>query len=150
MTKMRPEVETINEMIVLTIINLNLEFELFNTVITVNLSVILTLTTLLISVAKNLAQTSYIKWIEYWLIFAKLIPFTQVFLITCLEALKERKGEGSEASTEKCLVAIGRKQVKLSIVKGLNFLQVHPLVPVSPSQTTEEKPLNGAHVISII
>ena len=50
----------------------------FNTAITVNLSVMLTLTTLLISVVKKLAQTSYIKWIEYWLIFAQLIPFTQV------------------------------------------------------------------------
>ena len=44
----------------------------------------LTTTTLLISVIKKLAQTSYIKWIEWWLIFAMLIPFTQVILITVI------------------------------------------------------------------
>ena len=57
----------------------------FNTAITENLSVMLTLTTLLISVVKKLAQTSYIKWIEFWLIFAQLIPFALVILITWLE-----------------------------------------------------------------
>ena len=61
----------------------------FNTAITVNLTVMLTTTTLLISVVKKLAQTSYIKWIEWWLIFAMLIPFTQVILITGMEWSKE-------------------------------------------------------------
>ena len=50
----------------------------FNTAITVNLTVMLTTTTLLISVVNRLAQTSYIKWIEYWLIFAQMVPFAQV------------------------------------------------------------------------
>ena len=53
----------------------------FNTAITVNLTVMLTTTTLLISVVTRLAQTSYIKWIEYWLIFAQLVPFIQVNLV---------------------------------------------------------------------
>ena len=56
----------------------------FNTAITVNLTVMLTTTTLLISVLTRLAQTSYIKWIEYWLIFAQLVPFVQVIIpIVC-------------------------------------------------------------------
>ena len=93
----------------------------FNTAITVNLSVMLTLTTLLISVVKKLAQTSYIKWIEYWLIFAQLIPFIQVILITTLERLRE-KADGKtksriepamERSKDPCLVSIGGKQVKV-------------------------------------
>jgi hypothetical protein len=57
----------------------------FNTAITVNLTVMLTITTLLISVRNKLSTTSYIKWIEYWLIFAQLTPFTQVMLISCIE-----------------------------------------------------------------
>ena len=61
----------------------------FNTAITVNVTVMLTTTTLLISVVKKLAPTSYIKWIEAWLIFAQLIPFTQIILITLVEWLKE-------------------------------------------------------------
>ena len=52
----------------------------FNTAITVNLTVMLTTTTLLISVVTRLAQTSYIKWIEYWLIFAQFVPFIQVLI----------------------------------------------------------------------
>ena len=50
----------------------------FNTAITVNLTVMLTTTNLLISVTTKLAQTSYIKWMEAWLIFAQLVPFIQV------------------------------------------------------------------------
>ena len=129
----------------------------FNTAITVNLSVMLTLTTLLISVVKKLAQTSYIKWIEYWLIFAQLIPFTQVILITCLEALKERREEkmkamresAMERSKEQCPVAIGGNQVKVRIQLALNLFQVHHLVPVA-SLPTEEKHLDVAHVLSIM
>ena len=54
----------------------------FNTAITVNLTVMLTTTTLLISVNKKLATTGYIKWLEAWLIFAQFFPFVQVLLIT--------------------------------------------------------------------
>ena len=51
----------------------------FNTAITVNLTVMLTVTTLLISVVNKLALTSYVKLMEGWLIFAQLVPFIQVF-----------------------------------------------------------------------
>ena len=69
----------------------------FNTAITVNVTVMLTTTTLLISVVKKLAPTSYIKWIEAWLIFAQLIPFAQVILITLIQWLQEkRKTKGEE------------------------------------------------------
>ena len=61
----------------------------FNTAITVNLSVMLTITTLLIRVLNKLPTTSYIKWIEYWLIFALMVPFTQVIFITVLQWLME-------------------------------------------------------------
>ena len=50
----------------------------FNTAIATNLTVMLTMTNLMSSVLTRLAQTSYIKWIEYWLIFAQLVPFVQV------------------------------------------------------------------------
>ena len=63
----------------------------FNTAITVNLTVLLTTTTLLISINKKLATTGYIKWIEAWLIFAQFVPFVQVILITGIEQLRERQ-----------------------------------------------------------
>ena len=61
----------------------------FNTAITVNLTVMLTITSLLISIMNKLASTSYIKWIEFWLIFAQLVPFTQVILITGIQFLRD-------------------------------------------------------------
>ena len=73
----------------------------FNTAITVNLTVMLTTTTLLISVVKKLAKTSYIKWIEAWLIFAMLIPFTQVILITCIEWLRDKNKNGDTNANDK-------------------------------------------------
>ena len=78
----------------------------FNTAITVNLTVMLTTTTLLISVVKKLAPTSYIKWIEAWLIFAQLIPFTQVILITLIELFRK-----SEPTTDKAKVRTVQEEV---------------------------------------
>ena len=63
----------------------------FNTAITVNVTVMLTITTLLISVVKKLAVTSYIKWIEGWLIFAQLVPFVQIIFITSIEWIREKE-----------------------------------------------------------
>ena len=62
---------------------------LIYTAITVNLSVMLTMTYLLISVLKKLPPTPYVKWIEYWLIFAEMVTFTQVIFITALQWLME-------------------------------------------------------------
>ena len=73
----------------------------FNTAITVNITLMLTTTTLLISVVKKLAQTSYVKWIEAWLIFAMLIPFIQVILITYIEWLREEKNKEDMDKTDK-------------------------------------------------
>jgi hypothetical protein len=61
----------------------------FNTAITVNLTVMLTITTLLISVRSKLPPTSYLKWVEYWLIFAQLVPFIHVIIITSIEWFRE-------------------------------------------------------------
>ena len=97
----------------------------FNTAITVNLSVMLTLTTLLISVVKKLAQTSYIKWIEYWLIFAQLIPFIQVILITCLEGL--RKNKSGDNTSEKGEVAMERSKEQCSVHVGGQIIKVWKL-----------------------
>ena len=87
----------------------------FNTAITVNLTVMLTVTTLLISVISRLAQTSYVKWIELWLIFAQLVPFAQVLLITIIQLLGEEqsKEKPMEKVQESCWVDIGDKKIKV-------------------------------------
>ena len=60
----------------------------------------LTVTTLLISVLKKLPPTSYIKWIEYWLIFALMVPFSQAVLLTAIQWNLERKHETKQHNTE--------------------------------------------------
>ena len=54
----------------------------FESAIAVNLTVMLVLTSMFISVVAALPVTSYIKMIEIWLLFTLLIPFIDV-LLTC-------------------------------------------------------------------
>merc|ERR1719458_2508824 len=63
----------------------------FNGAIAANLTVMLTMTNLIKSVLERLPQTSYIKWIEYWLLFTQFIPFVQVILITTIEWLRNQE-----------------------------------------------------------
>ena len=64
----------------------------FESALSVNLAVMLVITTLFISVMNKLASTSYIKWIEFWLIFTQLIPFSGAVLLTVLELYRDDLG----------------------------------------------------------
>ena len=50
----------------------------FEAALTVNLTNMLVMTTIFISVMEKLPITSYSKMIDYWLIFCQLVPFTEV------------------------------------------------------------------------
>ena len=52
----------------------------FEAIVTVNLTGMLVLSTMFVSVSSNLPVTSDIKMIEVWLIFSLLVPFTEVLL----------------------------------------------------------------------
>ena len=134
----------------------------FNTAITVNVTVMLTTTTLLISVVKKLAQTSYIKWIEWWLIFAMLVPFTQVILITgkewCQQLERGKDAEKKEdepdmmRSKEHVWLDVNHKLVKVKLVRNKCFphlKQVHPLVS-NPPKAPERQAVDVAGLISVI
>ena len=54
----------------------------FEAVVTVNLTVMLVLTTMFISVSNALPQTSYVKMIDLWLLFNLVLPFSEVLLHT--------------------------------------------------------------------
>ena len=54
----------------------------FEAAIAVNLTVMLVLATLTISVSDALPKTSYIKMVDIWLIFNLFIPFIEVILRT--------------------------------------------------------------------
>ena len=54
----------------------------FEAVVTVNLTVLLVLVTMFISVSNSLPTTSYVKMVDLWLIFTLLLPFTEVLIQT--------------------------------------------------------------------
>ena len=47
----------------------------------VNLTVMLVLVTMFISVSEGLPKTSYIKMIDVWLVFVLIVPFLEVLVI---------------------------------------------------------------------
>ena len=60
----------------------------FEAVVTVNLTSLLVLTTLFISVSQSLPPTAYVKMVDIWLIFAHLVPFAEVLLHTWMDTLR--------------------------------------------------------------
>ena len=57
--------------------------------VTINLTCMLVLVTLFISVSDSLPKTAYIKMMDLWLIFNLTLPFIEVLLHTYIEALNE-------------------------------------------------------------
>ena len=57
---------------------------------TVNLTSLLVLTTLFISVSDSLPKTSYIKLVEIWLIVNLFVPFAEAILHTVIDWIRER------------------------------------------------------------
>ena len=64
----------------------------FEAVVTVNLTALLVLTTLFISVSGSLPPTAYVKMVDLWLIFAQMIPFFEVLLHTGMD-MKRNDGD---------------------------------------------------------
>ena len=61
----------------------------FEAVVSVNLTVMLVLTTMFINVSNQLPNPSYIKMIDIWLIFNLVVPFVEVLLHTYKDYLRE-------------------------------------------------------------
>ena len=57
----------------------------FEAALTVNLTTMLVMTTIFISVMEKLPPTSYVRMIDIWLIFGILIPFLEVCILTVKE-----------------------------------------------------------------
>ena len=60
----------------------------FEAVVTVNLTGMLVLTTMYLSVSGGLPQTSYVKMIEIWLLFTLMVPFVEVILAVYMDYLR--------------------------------------------------------------
>ena len=65
----------------------------FEGLMALNVTVMLVLTTMFLSVSTNLPPTAYIKMIDYWLIFNLLKPFVDILVQTYIESLRDNEEE---------------------------------------------------------
>ena len=70
-----------------TICSLQLQKEEFEGVVTVNVTIMLVLVTLFISVSSSLPRTDYVKMIEAYLMVSMFFPFFEVLLLTAVDML---------------------------------------------------------------
>ena len=68
----------------------------FEAALSVNLTTMLVMTTIFISVMQMLPATAYVKMVDIWLIFGQLVPFAEVVLLTAMEYIREGDGSGED------------------------------------------------------
>ena len=66
----------------------------FEAALSVNLTTMLVMTTIFMTVMQMLPATAYIKMIDVFLIFGQLYPFSEVILLTIMEYHREGDGSG--------------------------------------------------------
>ena len=72
----------------------------FEAALSVNLTTMLVMTTIFISVMQMLPATAYVKMVDVWLIFGQLVPFIEVVLLTAMEYIREGDGSGEDELKE--------------------------------------------------
>ena len=65
--------------------------QFFEAALGANLTTMLMMTTIFMTSLSELSDTAYAKWIDIWLIFSQLVPFTEVILLTLKEAFREEE-----------------------------------------------------------
>merc|ERR1712012_312430 len=68
----------------------------FEGLMSLNVTVMLVLTTMFLSISTNLPPTAYIKMMDIWLLFSLLKPFVDILVQTYIETLRENPDEGKE------------------------------------------------------
>ena len=68
----------------------------FEAALSVNLTTMLVMTTIFMTVMQMLPATAYVKMIDIFLIFGQLYPFCEVVLLTMMEYRREGDGSGEE------------------------------------------------------
>ena len=68
----------------------------FDAALSVNLTTMLVMTTIFMTVMQMLPATAYVKMIDVFLIFGQLYPFSEVVLLTIMEYHRDGNGSGME------------------------------------------------------
>ena len=79
----------------------------FEAVVTVNLTSLLVLTNLFISVSQTLPPTAYVKMVDIWLIFAQMVPFVEVLLHSWMD--HHRTDEDREINHHGTTIHVGNE-----------------------------------------
>ena len=74
-------------LLLITLVTIFFDKDLFGDVITVNLTIMLVMTTIFTSKIEELPPTSDMKFIDIWLIFCLVVPFLEVILRTAIECV---------------------------------------------------------------
>ena len=72
----------------------------FEAALSVNLTTMLVMTTIFMTVMQMLPATAYVKMIDIFLIFGQLYPFSEVVLLTIMEYQREGDGSGEGEELE--------------------------------------------------
>ena len=91
----------------------------FEAVVTVNLTSLLVLTTLFISVSQSLPPTAYVKMIDVWLIFAQMVPFMEVLLHSWMDL--QRVSEDREINHHGKTITVEEETWKVYLGMYLKF-----------------------------
>ncbi|XP_023332771.1 glutamate-gated chloride channel subunit beta [Eurytemora carolleeae] len=104
----------------------------FEAVVTVNLTSLLVLTTLFISVSDTLPPTAYVKLIDIWLIFSQVIPFFEVLLHTFIDS-KRKDGQDREINHHGKMIKVGTESTNndsnVLFVREKNFFELDGKIP---------------------
>ena len=65
----------------------------FEAIVSVNLTAMLVLTTIFLGVSGDLPTTSYVKYVEIWLLFCLFVPFIYVLLHIFIDSLRVRNDD---------------------------------------------------------
>ena len=74
-------------LLLITLVTIFFDKDLFGDVIAVNLTIMLVMTTIFTSKIEELPPTSDMKFIDIWLIFCLFVPFVEVILRTVIECI---------------------------------------------------------------
>ena len=94
---------------------------LFKAQVSVNLTCMLVLTTLFISVSGTLPKTSYIKMIDIWLIVGLSIPFIECILHTVVYALHLKDPDNHERSKSAWMKKKHNEDKKEKIARKIDY-----------------------------
>ena len=104
----------------------------FEAALSVNLTTMLVMTTIFISVMQMLPATAYVKMVDVWLIFGQLVPFAEVVLLTAMECIREGDGSGEDDLDSPTVAKLGdhkeeeeeRDEVKKWTIDQMYWLKV--------------------------